>query len=94
MTQREIEEEELRGRVALMRALGVVRWRDIVLGPEPRVLTKLEATTRAAEKPDATAEEKRLARLETAREEMRARLGNWDISDERIDPLLDPSVFE
>lgn len=89
-----ITEEMFRKRVALMRELGVVQWAGIILGPEPRAPTPLEAITKRAEAPDATPEEKRAARIEEAREALRAKLGNWDISNERIDPLLDPGVFE
>ena len=92
MTQEEWErwadgraEKALRAQVALMRELGVVQAFGIVLGPEPRAPAK--------EMPQMTAEERRTERINAARDELRARLGMWDLPAEKCDALLDPAIF-
>lgn len=82
-----------RARVALMRELGVITAFGITLGPEPRAPSKLESLETKAAVED-TPEARRAARIENAREDIRAKLGQWDLSAEQCDRMLDPSVFE
>ena len=89
----EVEEERLRKRVALMRELGVVQLFGMILGPIPVTPTKLEKLQKEAAELD-TPEAIRDARVEEAREEFRAKLGQWNLSADRIDPFLDPALFE
>lgn len=93
--QDKIQDEEvlLRARVALMRELGVIQAWGVILGPLPPEPTRLEALSKAAESLG-TPETIRDARVEAAREDFRAKLGNWELSAERIDPFLDPAIFE
>jgi hypothetical protein len=88
-----IAEAQLRAMVALMRELGVVVAFGITLGPEPRPPTRIEVLEKKAVVED-TPEARMLARVENAREEIRARLGQWDLSAEQCDRMLDPSLFE
>jgi len=82
-------EKRFRATIAMMRELGVVSAFGIMLGPEPRTPTKIEKLGR-----ENTPEARRQLRIETAREELRARMGDWDIPDAKIDMLIDPAVFE
>ena len=81
--------EDFRTTVAVMRELGVVQAFGIVLGPEPRV--PLAVVKELAE---LTPAERRAQRIEDAREAVRAKLGDWDMADEKCDKLIDPSVFD
>lgn len=87
------EEAALRRRVALMRELGVASAYGIVLGSEPRAPSRIEKLKKAAESEDDPRAKRTLA-LEEAREEMRAKLGNWEIPNEKLDELIDPSLLE
>lgn len=89
----EEEEDRLRKRVTLMRELGVIQLFGMVLGPPPMVPTKLEKLEQKAAE-EQTPAAIRDARIEAAREDFRAKLGNWELSAERIDPFLDPAIFE
>lgn len=84
---------ELRIMVAVMRELGVVRYDTITLGPEPRVPGPVEKLQRQAAEED-TPEARRDLRVELAREDIRAKLGQWELSAERCDRMLDPAIFE
>jgi len=86
-------EDELRVTVALMRELGVIAAFGITLGPEPRAPSRVEALEKKAAVED-TPEARRDAHVENAREDIRAKLGIWDLSAEQCDRMLDPSVFE
>jgi hypothetical protein len=87
------EEQRLRQRVSVMRELGVTSAFGVTLGPAPRRLTPLEKLEERAASED-TPEARRDARVEAAREEIRAKLGIWDLSPEQCDRMLDPKVFE
>jgi hypothetical protein len=76
-----------------MRELGIIQCDGIVLGAAPLPKTKLEELEQRATTEN-TAEARRDVRVEAAREEYRARLGNWDISNETLDNLLDPAIFD
>lgn len=89
----EHEESWLRKRVQLMRDLGVVQAWGIVLGPEPREPSKLEKLEKRAASED-SAEARRDLRVEQARDDLRAKMGNFDLSPSVLDPLLDPAIFE
>lgn len=89
----EDEERHVRRRVALMRELGVVSAFDIVLGPPPMVPSRAEVLEKKAAVED-TPEARRDARVEAAREDIRAKLGIWDLSENQCDRMLDPSIFE
>jgi len=79
--------------IALMRELGVVSAFGLVLGPEPRPPTKLETLEKKAQE-EATPEARRAARIEAAREDVRSKLGRWDLPDAACDVLIDPAIFE
>lgn len=89
---RGVTEDEFRVQVGLMRELGVVQAFGIVLGPVPTPKARLAVLEERSEAGDKAAV--RELRIETAREELRARLGQWELSDEKVDELLDPSIFE
>jgi DNA-binding Lrp family transcriptional regulator len=86
------ETTALRRRVALMRELGVIQAFGIILGPEPRAPSRIEKLKKEVLDDDPRA--KKLLALEEAREEIRSRIGNWDISNEKLDELVDPSLLE
>ena len=73
----------------MMRELGVVQAFGIVLGPEPR-----DPLTAVKETAEMTPEERRAQRIEDAREAVRAKIGDWGMTDEKCDKLIDPSVFD
>jgi hypothetical protein len=83
-----IELHELTALVAEMRALGVTKAFGVELGPAPHLPPPPERPL--------TPEEKKEARIAEARDEMRARLfaTGKEYTDEQIDRLLDPEVFE
>lgn len=87
------EELRLRSRVSVMRELGVTSAFGIILGPPPRIPTSLEKLEERAAVED-TPEARRDARVEAAREDIRAKLGQWDLSAEQCDRMLDPKIFE
>lgn len=86
-------ENIFRKHVALMRELGIAEAFGIVLGPAPMIPTKLEVLEKKAAVED-TKEARRDARVEAAREDIRAKLGQWDLSAEQCDRVLDPAIFE
>jgi hypothetical protein len=88
-----LEEERVRQRVKLMRELGIASGLGLVLGPEPRALSRVEVLEKKAAEED-TPRTRREARVEAAREDIRAKLGVWDLSAEQCDRMLDPAVFE
>jgi hypothetical protein len=79
--------------VALMRELGIVQGFGLTLGPEPRPLTKLEAIEKRAQE-EGTPEARRAARIEVARDDVRSKLGRWDLPEAACDVLIDPAIFE
>lgn len=87
------QESWLRARVKLMRELGVVQAWGVILGPEPRELSKLEKLQKKAEVEDSS-EARRDLRVEQARDDLRAKMGNFELPPAVLDPLLDPAIFE
>lgn len=93
------EERYLRWRVKLMRELGIVQLADTILGPEPKTPTPLEKLQKQAAEtsdPKEAARVRRELRIENARQELRDKLAHIgdDIPNERLDPMLDPAIFE
>lgn len=86
-------DDDIRSRVALMRELGILQCDGLLLGPEPRPPTRIEALQKKVDLED-NASTRRDLRVEEARFEMRAKLNAWDISDSVIDRHLPAWIFE
>jgi hypothetical protein len=88
--------EYLRHVVPVMRELGIVSYRGIVLGPEPpkavQLAAKLEQEPDRPELRQELAEELQRQKVARARDEMRLTLGatGRDYTDEQIDALIGP----
>ena len=93
-------DQDFRSLVASMRELGVLQAFGVTLGPEPTRLQKLEAEGKQRKLTKAeeleVARETLEARIQGARQDMRDALAHNGISytDEQIDRLLPPEVFE
>ena len=72
--------DELRQAVALMRKLGVIRWDDVELGPEPTILPPLPAQM-------SEAEIKRFNRLQDERMRIRQEILDFAASEGMPDDL-------
>lgn len=78
---------DFRALVAAMRETGVTKAFGVELGPEPK--------PPAAEVKPPTPEERRLARIEQARDELRLTLAHTGqtFTDAQLDAMLDPAVL-
>lgn len=74
---------DLRDLVSCMREVGAVQAFGVVLGPAPVPAKELTETP----------EEKRSARIEAARQDVRDKIGR-PLTDAEADRFIDPSVFE
>lgn len=87
--------QELRAFVAVMREVGAVQAEGIILGPEPTKLATLEAKAAKGEQVDPAQleAERRRARLEELRQEVRDKVGQ-DLPDAVCDRMIDPAALE
>ena len=85
---------ELEQLAKVMRREGILQAFGVVLGPQPTVLEKLQLDDTTPG--EILRAEERLDRIRAAREEKRDLLAGTgrDFSDEEIDRIIDPKLFE